>query len=326
MLEGDEFKVLDSDRTRAALKTAEEMKLWIEQHKQEGSFFQQQIPRHFNKCLQFGVDTTVRREKMLGKFYHLQTSKEFVNFWKVLLREVGPDTTTDPIFFQHVAQHMFNSLLRDMYPLPDHTSSTSTAPAMSSEETNALRYVAGYVCAKLHQKMAKSPRDRCLCSGIEDMMEDEEEEDYEDDEDSKGWIDIIDRGGLFRVSNMVYALFLSIEMVVRTYFQVKRVAELRQGMIGELETAATNDEDVQLHWSTVGVELPEADREALLSKIVNIYVTLRGFSFAATYLELYKQWTKQSLQKKRALRAKVGDSKKKRRKKAVAAVAAEPED
>ena len=38
VLEGDEFKVLDSDRTRAALKTAEEMKLWIEQHKQEGSF------------------------------------------------------------------------------------------------------------------------------------------------------------------------------------------------------------------------------------------------------------------------------------------------
>ena len=29
---------------------------------------------------------------------------------------------------------------------------------MSSGETNALRYVAGYVCAKLHKKLAKSPR------------------------------------------------------------------------------------------------------------------------------------------------------------------------
>ena len=35
-----------------------------------------------------------------------------------------------------------------------------------------------------------------------------------------------------------------------------------------IETAAANDDDVQLHWSTVGVELPEADREALLCKVV----------------------------------------------------------
>ena len=99
---------------------------------------------------------------------------------------------------------------------------------------------------------------------------------------------------------MVFTLFLSIEMAVRTYFQVKRVAELRQGMI---ETAVTNDDDVQLHWSTVSVELPEADREALLGKVVNIYVTQRGFLFAATYSDIYKQC--QFLQKKRR---KVGES------------------
>ena len=75
------------------------------------------------------------------------------------------------------------------------------------------------------------------------------------------------------------------------------MAELRQGMIGELEAAAT-----------VGVELPEADRETLLGKVVNIYVTQRGFLFAATYLEMYKQWKKkkQFLQKRRPLRGKVG--------------------
>ena len=51
------------------------------------------------------------------------------------------------------------------------------------------------------------------------------------------------------------------------------------------------------------------------------YVTIHGFSFARSYVELYKQSIKQQLQKMWALRSKLSDSNKKKQKKAVAAAA-----
>ena len=51
-----------------------------------------------------------------------------------------------------------------------------------------------------------------MCSVIQDMIENDDDE---DDSDSKGWINIIDSGGLLKVNDIIYGFFLSIEMVVR---------------------------------------------------------------------------------------------------------------
>ena len=59
----------------------------------------------------------------------------------------------------------------------------------------------------------RSKSNECdLAFGIEDMVEEESE--IENDE-SKLWVDGIDRGGLFKVNDCT---FLTIESVVRKYF------------------------------------------------------------------------------------------------------------
>ena len=54
--------------------------------------------------------------------------------------------------------------------------------------------------------------------------------------------------------------------------------------------------------STASTEMDNDVTSAVLKQIVKLYVTIRGFAFTTSYLELYKQAHKKTLQKKKALR------------------------
>ncbi len=57
------------------------------------------------------------------------------------------------------------------------------------------------------------------------------------------------------------------------------------------------DSSILSSWNNIGVELEEGDKKDLLTMVANLYITIRGFSFAGSYyVELYKQSTKKSLQ------------------------------
>ena len=48
-------------------------------------------------------------------------------------------------------------------------------------------------------------------------------------------------------------------------------------------------EDVLFYWSMVSVNWEEEESTELLQKIIEYWVTVRGFSFAGAFLEKYKQ-------------------------------------
>ena len=54
--------------------------------------------------------------------------------------------------------------------------------------------------------------------------------------------------------------------------------------------------------STASAEMDNDVTSAVLKQIVKLYVTIRGFVFTTSCLELYKQAHKKTLQKKKALR------------------------
>ena len=78
------------------------------------------------------------------------------------------------------------------------------------------------------------------------------------------------------------AFFLTIESVVRKYFQVKKIRELEPGSKDLIIDEAVEDEDVKLQWSAISVELNELDGVSLMRMIIERWVTIRGFSFAGT--------------------------------------------
>ena len=71
----------------------------------------------------------------------------------------------------------------------------------------------GYVTRKLYQKLKNSKhmmkKERCLCLT---EMNDVDPKEMQDDSDD--WMTIVDRGGLKYITNMVYMLFVSVELVV----------------------------------------------------------------------------------------------------------------
>lgn len=310
-LQEDEAFKLDTERVKAAVEAAKKVETWVKSNTTESAYFEDKLLQQMKKCMVGGVSSVLKREKVWGKFHSLRVSQGYINFWKVFLEIIGCGVP-DPAFYQHVSQHIFTSLLKDMFPVPD-VPSTSTSTAVSSldfNEKSAIRYVAGYVCQKLYRKMKKLGNND-ICQGIEDMIHDELDE---PDEESTTWTKLIDRGGLFKVNDRVYAFFVSIELVVRHFYQLKKATELQPGMKDLLVASVLQDDDVELQWSLLSLELEEKDKRALMNMIINDWINIRGFSFAGSYVELYKQATRKSLQKSKALRTKLSDAKKKKKK------------
>ena len=59
------------------------------------------------------------------------------------------------------------------------------------------------------------------------------------------------------------------------------------------------DEDVLFQWSMFWTETEEAIGKKILTMMANLYITTRGFSFASSCVELYKNTHKKLLQKRK---------------------------
>ena len=82
---------------------------------------------------------------------------------------------------------------------------------------------------------------------------------------------------------------------------------MKIGFKDRMHAMVQQDEDVLFWWSVLcAVAEVDSDTEsALLPILVNHYVTIRGFAFAARWVEVFKQTTKKSLQRVKSLRNKL---------------------
>ena len=68
-----------------------------------------------------------------------------------------------------------------------------------------------------------------------------------------------------------------------------------------LTKSVVDDDDVCFHWSIASAGVEEDVVERLLEGVVKLYITVRGFSFASSVLEMYKKEGKTATQKKKTL-------------------------
>ena len=57
-----------------------------------------------------------------------------------------------------------------------------------------------------------------------------------------------------------------------------------------------------MEWETLSTNWGEKESEALLSAIVDHYLTVRGYAYASNWMEKYKNRTKAKVQKSHGLR------------------------
>ena len=65
---------------------------------------------------------------------------------------------------------------------------------------------------------------------------------------------------------------------------------------GKVLACSLSNKDVLFHRCMVCCDVPEELSNELLKRIVELWTTIRGFSFAKSHMEMYKQATKKVLQ------------------------------
>ena len=67
--------------------------------------------------------------------------------------------------------------------------------------------------------------------------------------------------------------------------------------ITEVKTAVPSNEDVQFYWTLLSVEGGGEASKLLLSMLIDLWVTIRGFSYASSWMEEYKRANKGTVRK-----------------------------
>ncbi len=172
------------------------------------------------------------------------------------------------------------------------TESVESDDTLTYERESAIRYIAGYVYRAVGNKSLSSARckKKDLLLALSELLEDCEGEDETSDTGSSDWIATVNRGGLVRVTDSAYVVFYAIEQEVRTYLPSHRKCQEHLG------------EDVQFYWCMLACDITEEVAEELLKLFAKLWNTIHWFSFAKSYMELYKQEKKKTIQKSKALR------------------------
>ena len=113
---------------------------------------------------------------------------------------------------------------------------------------------------------------------------------------SAEWVDMIDCGGLVYITEECHQLFISIEYVTRYHMNLSNLHSMDEDFQEHLERVVSTDDDVLLNWTMTG-----SNDEELLQEIIKLWVTIRGFSFAKSIMEKYKQESKKSTKKSKGL-------------------------
>lgn len=224
--------------------------------------------------------------------------------WRKYETGVGlPRITT--LTLQTVNRFIFNEMLVQHFAVevaveePRSTSDTWTE--MSVEEEEAVRYAAGYVSMKLKKRYLTKNGVKAgqYVECLSHMAVDGEEASFL--QYTQTWTRMVNRGGLFEISDRTYLFFKTLEV------QTQRLlpGHLRKATSSkdELIDAIASEENVDMMWSMLAMDIrDEVESEELLKEICNLWVTTRGFAMTSFWLEEFKRTTKETTKKRKSLR------------------------
>ena len=306
ILDDDSFKI-NSPVTVQARKSAEMLLEWCLRNINDDKLnaFGEQLLQSLKQVILSSRTKSYShsKEKLWKGFFQLRCSHDFIKQWTDFL--VVVDEPVKPLLFQHLTDLIFQVLLHDHFKTIHIDQEVSSE--MTENESSALRYVGGYVCRHLRKKLKRESHDlkeeMILC-----LLELAKDKTVKDQGTSEEWTELIDRGGLCHIKETTFQLFLALEYQVRDV--LKSLEKPLPSCKADIIKKVITDDDVQFHWLIATGDFEIDDKEthnALLKMIVELYVTIRGFSKANAWLEKYKQSTKTSTQRTKSLRRELYD-------------------
>ena len=306
VLKDESFK-LPSPHAKAALETADQLFTWLKEDKHQQMYiqFSQELTSSLQTCfVSRAAAMKTRREKMWGAYHCLRTSADFKAKWTAFLVK-STSVKPNPAFYQYITDILFREVVKAKFHSSECQVSASAKSQLTVEETNALHYAAGYVCHKLRKRLESSthPQKEELILLIMDLSG--EDDDSDESDNVENWTSMIDRGGLFHISENTYTLFLAMEEEVRDHLRKTPAHMITDGFKQKLLGSIGSNEDVLSLWRSLSADADEEDAQTLLKMVIELWVTIRGFAFASSWIELHKQATKKTIQRSKALRRNV---------------------
>lgn len=299
-MEEEELFSVEADNTKACLSLAKDLRSLVtkNEHKEYLQHFSAWLLSEFEGILQQASSSlpSVDQTIIWSRFHQLRCSTAFQQKWKSFFLAVS--LMHVPIFIQTVSSRIFDYLLKEKFPLSQCTTDEHYTPHLTYEEENAVRYVGGYVVRTLKKQVS---RDEEVVVALNDLVESVDQE----AEESEEWLGSIDRGGLIYITNSTFQCLCAIEYALRRHMCLKHAHEFNTKNKEKMAKSVENDEDVQFHWTMVSVEMDDDISDKLLHLIIDKWITIRGFSFAMSIMEMYKLQEKQGTQKLKRLRHKV---------------------
>ena len=243
------------------------------------------LSRPISDTLKLCCSQSAKRER-IWKVFHLARSSTVEELWKAFLSKLSIGDLHDNLFFQLVVDHVFEELLKTEF----HQTCTPTTPkkSLTRDEQNIVRYAGGYVAQRLLSKYKKEDSEKAafFVECLSHMALDGNESSLM--EYTQEWTKKINRGGLFELSDNTFQLFQAIELAL-FHRLVSQLHEEDSDKMTIIKSVA-EDEDVLFYWSMNSVDIEEESHSAeLLSNIISLWLTIRGFSVASTWMEKYKQ-------------------------------------
>ena len=113
-----------------------------------------------------------------------------LRLYGVIFYKKVSDADPNPIFYQFVTDEIFRCMIKENLPI-EKDDLQDDRQSLSYEETNSLRFVAGYILRALKKKITSSSLEELLLCLI-NLLESSDEV-YDDS--SGDWVKSIDRGG-----------------------------------------------------------------------------------------------------------------------------------
>ena len=303
IIDSDDFKISSSE-AKKCIETASQVLAWSKHHSSAFTRFSTSLFCMLSACFNSKSHSLpIIQESIWERFHELRTSALFFRKWEEFLSSSVSEPAI-PAFIQYVSRKVLEELMKQGFQFnhsPLQSGESSTTTVISSIECDALKYVAGYVCRKVCTQIKSS-----TINGKDSMVQflsnfrtddDSDEDDVEDD-----WIHRIDRGGLWHVGETMYMVFYIMEEEIRHHFTLELLPENEERK-KKILSALYSNVDLQQQWERLAMDyLDEKEKSHLLNQIIRLYVTVRGFAFANSCLELYKQRHTKKLQKSKSLR------------------------
>ncbi len=257
----------------------------IEGNKRECDTFSVKLVAALRSSLELKSPATMaKRRELLWSRYACMRAKTLPVLWEDFYKKISCDhIKTEPLVMELVNETILEQLITEMFPTYKETPPENEAVLLTRDEENVIRYACGYVAMKLQKKYLKEHGKKAakFVSCLDCM--------YADGPSSsllnytREWVERVNRGGLFDVSDTAFNLLVAIETVMRNKLMNHLSLKKSRQMIKNL-----SNPDIQFSWNIMDTNLEEEESKELLTHIIKLWLNIRGFSISKEWMETYK--------------------------------------